>query len=88
MADAGHARRRIVSGTADSAQDWLNKRSAELRKRIEGVKASDALDDAQDSITARSVPQKAAQDDRGPLEREDAAVLDALRRINRRERAR
>lgn len=76
--------------TADSAEQWLNKRAADIRAKIDGMRAQDALDEAaeaSDTDRGASVPHGATQDATGPLGREDAATLDALRRINRRERA-
>lgn len=76
--------------TADSAEAWLNKRAADLRKRIEGVKASDALaeaEEAQNTAPGTSARQRAPQKATGALQAEDDAVLDAIKRINRKERA-
>jgi hypothetical protein len=75
--------------TADSAEQWLNKRAADIRAKIDGMRAQDALDEAaeaSDTDRGASVPQRATQDEGGPLQREDAMTLDVLRRSNRRER--
>lgn len=72
--------------TADSVESWLNKRTAELRKRIDGVRASDALEEASEAADGATVAHKPLQDATTALQAEDDIVLRALRRINRKER--
>lgn len=76
--------------TADAAEKWLQQKTTAVRKRIDAMRASDALagdDQAQSLTLGRSDAQKPPQKARAPLQSEDSATLTAIQRINRRERA-
>lgn len=72
----------MSDNTADSVEAWLNAKSAELRERMRRVGNGDGE-------AMRIAARAAASEEptaRRPTEREDAATLAMLRRINRRER--
>lgn len=76
--------------TADAAEKWLQQKTTEVRKRIDAMRASDALagDNQAQSLTKhQSRDSRALQKATGPLQAEDAATLAAIQRINRKERA-
>lgn len=79
-----------VDNTADAAEKWLQQKTTEMRKRIDGMRAADALagdTEAQSSTKARSDAPGALQETTGALRTEDGVTLAALQRINRKERA-
>lgn len=66
--------------TADSAEEWLKRKTAEVRAKIDRMRAEDALTD----ITATPAPEH--EEPASAIAREDQWLFGALRRINRRER--